>query len=115
LVLDADLSTAIPGGVDKRRSRSSRKGFEDADAGMWEFGAGRGGGFTRAHGLITDSIDVRRWMARHRQYRRKLARGQTKADRAVFKTGYRGHERTSYQPREDAVVRDGYIGPSIRR
>jgi hypothetical protein len=43
LVLDAYISSAVLGGVDKRRSRSSGEGFKDTDAGMWELGARRGG------------------------------------------------------------------------
>jgi 2-polyprenyl-3-methyl-5-hydroxy-6-metoxy-1,4-benzoquinol methylase len=43
LVSDAYLSTAIPGRVDERRSRSSGERIKDADAGMWELGTGRGG------------------------------------------------------------------------
>jgi len=44
----------------------------------------------------------------------KVVPPRLKAKTVVFKAGNRGHEATSYQPREDAVVGDGYIGSSIR-
>jgi len=44
----------------------------------------------------------------------KVVLPRLEAKTVVFKAGDRGHEGTSYQSGENAVVRDGYIGSSVR-
>jgi hypothetical protein len=62
-----------------------------------------------------NEVDVRCWLARYRQYRRKLPPLRlTRANGAVLKEGDRGYEGTSYQSGEDAMARDGHSGSSIR-